>query len=127
MLRTCFCTQAFGDTAHEAPRYGVPEFTVDRGLVDGMAWLQSALPEFFPEAAGFSVSLLQPSEEGEDDCLDIEVRAAFPAQEFRDRRHAMCEAMRAAGHTALYEVVGIYQRHVAIPVDPTLTEGARER
>ena len=84
------------------------EFVKERGLIESVAWLQTATPRFFG-GANFEIDLL-PAVDGEDNLLALNVYGAFDAAQFRDRRHRICGAMLEAGHNGLHEVISISQR-----------------
>jgi hypothetical protein len=86
------------------------QFVAERGLTAGVAWLQTVTPCLF-DGADFEIELL-PAEDGEERLLALKVYAAFNPPEFRRRRHRVCEAMLAADHRSLYEVISIFQRRV---------------
>jgi hypothetical protein len=76
-------------------------------LWDGISWLQVAIPKFF-FGADFEIEIL-PAEE-EEDILGVRVYGSLSTSVFRERRHALCKAMKEAGHRRLYEVISIFQR-----------------
>ena len=84
------------------------EFVRQHGLQVGIAWLQEALSDFFP-GMDFEIAVL-PAEDGEESMLALRIYGSLSALEFRERRHAMCEVMRAAGHNNLYGIISIFQR-----------------
>lgn len=84
------------------------EFVEQLSLREGVDWLQVAIPYFF-SGADFEIELL-PAEEEKENMLAVRVYGSLSASEFRERRHAMCKALREAGHKRLYEVISIFQR-----------------
>ena len=87
------------------------KFVSQADLREGIVWLQSTAPHYFPNA-GFQVDVFV-AEEGEESMLSLEVYASFPPDEFRERRHRLCEAMLDAGHRRLYMTISIFQRRIA--------------
>ena len=85
-------------------------FVVDRGLTEGIAWLQVTTPRFFNEAT-FEIEAL-PREDGEEGLLALRVFGSYSVSEFCEHRHRFCEAMLRAEHRRLYEVLSIFQRKV---------------
>ena len=77
-------------------------------LRNAVAWLQATAPAFFP-GADYEIGVL-PAEDGEDAMLALRVYGAMSAAEFREKRHAICQAMLDAEHRGLYEVISIFQR-----------------
>ena len=77
-------------------------------LRDAVAWLQDRVLAFFP-GTEYEIGVL-PAEDGEDAMLALRVYGAMSAAEFREKRHAICQAMLDAGHRGLYEVISIFQR-----------------
>ena len=77
-------------------------------LRDAVAWLQATVPAFFP-GTEYEIGVL-PAEDGEDAMLALRVYGAMPAAEFREQRHAICQAMLDAGHRGLYDVISVFQR-----------------
>jgi hypothetical protein len=80
-------------------------------LREGIAWLHTAVPSFFP-CADFEISVL-PAEDGEDRMLALKIYDALPVAGFHEKRHAICKAMLKAGHKHLYDVISIFQRRVS--------------
>jgi hypothetical protein len=87
------------------------QHVAERDLTASVAWLQAVTPRFF-DGADFEIELL-PAEDGEESLLALKVYGAFDPSEFRRRRHRICEAMLAADHRGLHEVISIFQRRVA--------------
>jgi hypothetical protein len=83
------------------------EFIANLRLQDSIRWLMTVAPDFFP-GSNFEIDLL-PAEDGENNLLALRVYSSFSAMEFRERRHRICEAMLAAKHTILYDVISIFQ------------------
>jgi len=83
------------------------EFVKRHSLQEGINWLQTAIPTFFP-GADFEIEII-PGEE-EEDILGVRVYGSLSTPVFREIRHALCKAMKQAGHRKLYEVVSIFQR-----------------
>jgi len=83
------------------------EFVKRHSLQEGINWLQTAIPMFFL-GADFEIELL--SAEEEEDILGVRVYGSLSTSVFRERRHALCKAMKEAGHRRLYEVISIFQR-----------------
>lgn len=79
-------------------------------LRDAVAWLQDRVLAFFP-GTEYEIGVL-PAEDGEDALLAVRVYGAMSAAEFREKRHAICQAMLDAGHRGLYEVISIFQRRM---------------
>jgi len=77
-------------------------------LRDAVAWLQATVPAFFP-GTEYEIGVL-PAEDGEDAILALRVYGAMSAAAFREKRHAICQAMLDEGHRGLYEVISIFQR-----------------
>jgi len=77
-------------------------------LTDAVAWLQERVLAFFP-GTEYEIGVL-PAEDGEDALLALRVYGAMAAAEFREKRHAISQAMLDAGHRGLYEVISIFQR-----------------
>lgn len=75
---------------------------------NAIAWLRVAVSKVFP-GNEYEISVL-PADDGEEAMLAVRVYGAMPAAEFREKRHALCQAMLNAGHRGLYEVVSIFQR-----------------
>jgi len=77
-------------------------------LRDAVAWLQATVPAFFP-GTEYEIGVL-PADDGEEAMLAVRVYGAMSAVAFREKRHAICQAMLDAGHRGLYGVVSIFQR-----------------
>ncbi|MEE9614378.1 MAG: hypothetical protein V3W31_05415 [Thermodesulfobacteriota bacterium] len=86
------------------------EFIEQRHLQEGVTWLQTVVPDFFP-CVDFEIELL-PAEDGEENMLVLEVHGSLSTLEFREKRYALCEAMIQAGHRNVYEVISIFQQRV---------------
>jgi hypothetical protein len=86
------------------------DFILEHRLQEGVTWLQTAAPKFFP-GANFEIDIL-PSEDDESNLIALRVYSSFPVREFRKRRHLICEAMLEAGYKHLYEMIIIFQRRV---------------
>lgn len=70
-------------------------------------WLLAAAERYFP-GARFELDTLP-----EASAVSLKVFGSFPTTDFRDRRHLLCRAMRAAGYEDLYMRICIFQRTVA--------------
>jgi hypothetical protein len=79
-------------------------------LTDAVAWLQPRVSAFFP-GLEYEISVL-PAEDGEEGMLALRVYGAMSAAEFREQRHAICQAMLDAGHRGLYDVISVFQRRM---------------
>lgn len=86
------------------------QFIDAHDLRAGVAWLQAVSPGFF-SGATFEIDAL-PREDGEEGFLALRVFSSFSAEQFRGRRHQLCESMLRAGHRGLYEVLSVFQRRV---------------
>jgi len=83
--------------------------TVAMDQVEGINWLQIAIPRFF-FGADFEIEILPAEEEG--DILGVRVYGSLPTSVFHKRRHALCKAMKEAGYRRLYDVISIFQRRI---------------
>ena len=95
------------------------EFVDDLGVRDGVAWMRSAVGEFFP-GADFEIEAL-PGDEGEQAMLALRIYGSFSSFDFRERRHAFCEGMLLLGHTVLHQVTSVFQRRTEASGRPTLS------
>jgi hypothetical protein len=86
----------------------VVEFIAGNRLTNSIIWLQTVAPIIF-ESADFEIDVL-PAEEAEQPLLALRVYASYSVSQFRTRRHRLCEAMLAAGHRDLYDVISVFQR-----------------
>jgi len=86
------------------------EFVKRHSLQEGINWLQVAVPTFF-FGADFEIELL-PAEEDEE-ILAVRVYGSLPTSSFREQRHALCKAMKEAGHRRLYE--GLTRQPIEVP------------
>lgn len=88
------------------------EFIEQHHLREGVDWLQIVTPDIFP-GVNFEIELLSGEDE-EENMLALRVYGSFSNSDFRERRHAMCRAMRENDHRNLYDVISIFQRRICI-------------
>ena len=98
-----------GPTCNE-PDEETIEFIKTQNLLESISWLQTTTPRFFP-STDFEIELL-PAEDKEEPMLALRIYGAIPVKEFRNKRHAICDAMLEAGHKKLYSIISIFQRRI---------------
>jgi len=86
------------------------EFLKNQSLQSSITWLMMVASHFFP-GANFEIDLL-PDEDEENPILALRVYSSFDSNEFRERRHKICQAMLSARHNRLYDVLSIFQRGI---------------
>ena len=75
---------------------------------ESLIWLKRVIPQFFPDTE-FEIDTI-PTEENDKDMLTVKIYGNLAPKEFREQRHALCNAMREAGYHKLYEVMNIFQK-----------------
>jgi len=85
-------------------------FVLEHHLEASVEWLKVVARNCFP-GASFELDL-DYCDDDDGQTLALAVYGQFEVRDFRERRHELTDAMQKAGHTALYMILGIFQRSV---------------